>query len=63
MKVTKITVQSAKPHHKEGGQLIYSAIDDMAKIILGKSSDNEIINDLQQLWKTVRIALVMICHL
>lgn len=51
MKVTKITVQSAKPHHKEGGQLIYSAIDDMAKIILGKSSDNEIINDLQQLWK------------
>lgn len=51
MKVTKITVQSAKPHHKEGGQLIYSAIDDMAKIILGKSSDNEIINDLQQLEK------------
>ena len=49
--MTKITVQSAKPHHKEGGQLIYSAIDDMAKIILGKSSDNEIINDLQQLWK------------
>ena len=23
----------------------------MAKIILGKSSDNEIIDDLQQLWK------------
>lgn len=49
--MTKITIQSAKPHHNEGGQLIYSAIDDMAKIILGKSSDNEIIDDLQQLWK------------
>lgn len=49
--MTKITIQSAKPYHNEGGQLIYSAIDDMAKIILGKSSDNEIIDDLQQLWK------------
>lgn len=49
--MTKLTIQSAQPHHQEGGQLIYAAIDDMAPIILGKSKDKEIVEDLQRLWQ------------
>ena len=50
-KVEDIQIKSAQSSDKEGGRLTHLAIDEMAQVILGETSNERLNKQLQQLWQ------------
>ena len=44
-------LKSAQSSDKEGGRLTHLAIDEMAQVILGETSNERLNKQLQQLWQ------------
>lgn len=59
-KVEDIQIKSAQSSDKEGGRLTHLAIDEMAQVILGETSNERLNKQLQQLWQRRVTDLVMI---